>query len=95
MTLGDKNFEIARLSTSPLQNDESTTVFKESMSVLAAPTSSEGISTLFEDKIRRFNKIHSNEDNEQGIEEMGGSSTEVFEENSDDEPNDAFYPIFK
>ncbi len=95
MTLGDKNFEIARLSTSPLQNDESTTVFKESMSVLAAPTSSEGISTSFEDKIRRFNKIHSNEDNEQGIEEMGGSSTEVFEENSDDEPNDAFYPIFK
>ncbi len=95
MTLGKINFEITRLNGSARHNEGSTTNLKERMSVLAAPIISEGISTSFEDKIRRFNKTNTYEGNGQSTEKIGRNSTEDFEENSDDESNDAFHPIFK
>ncbi len=95
ITLGERKFEMTQLRGSPPHTKESMTSSNEHMSVLAAPTSSEGISTLFEDKIRRFNKAKPHKGKEQGIEKMGEPSTEVFEENSEDGSNDSYYSIFK
>ncbi len=96
-TLGEKNFEISRLNTNTPQNDKTTSItsFKKRLSVLVAPTNEEGISTSFEDKIRRFNKQKTYEGNEQNIEKIGKDLTDEFEENSNDESDDAFYTIFK
>ena len=95
ITLGEKKLDMTQLRGIPPHNEGSMTSSNGQMSVLAAPNSSEGISTLFEDKIRRFNKANSHKGNEQGIRKMGETWTEVFEENSDDESNDPYHSIFK